>query len=111
MSKTNANIRIDCKSCQYLSDANDSGFEISVPVNDDVTGFSGSAILHCVVNNDNHIIRLRELIADSSSIPPSATLLRRLNATLNVLAEKRLCGNHHICPSEVLQVINETVVC
>ncbi|MCP4188762.1 MAG: hypothetical protein GY763_14255 [Gammaproteobacteria bacterium] len=111
MSAINNHIKIDCKSCKYLSDTDGGGFDIRVPINDKETGFYGSAVLHCMIINNNHSIELKELVTDSSSAPSSKPFLNRLLATLDALAEKRLCGNHSICPPEILQAINKKEVC
>ncbi|MCP4492035.1 MAG: hypothetical protein GY820_32725 [Gammaproteobacteria bacterium] len=101
------NINIDCNNCKYLSSTGDGGFDIKVSVNDYETGFSGSAILSCNISDSRHRIDLKELIADRNSVPSSKPLLSRLSRTIDTCAATGLCGNHNICPPELLRAIDD----
>lgn len=101
-------IIIECKNCKYISDNNNGGFDVAVPIKDKETGISGSAKLHCTISHRRHSVELKDWQdADHQSIYPSENLSNRVTATLESFADQRICGNCNICPSEVIQLVEE----
>jgi hypothetical protein len=102
------NIIIDCKKCKYISDHENGGFDVAVPIKDKETGISGSAMLRCTISPKHHRVELKKWQdADDHSIQPSEDLLNRVTATLVTFADQRICGNCNICPSEVIHIVEE----
>ena len=108
MSINRANVRIECSQCEFASSAGAGSFDVIVPVNDAATGIAGLAELHCTVGADLHTVELTEWRNDQGQIiEPSEDLRHRLTDTLGFVAERRVCGNRHLCPTEVVRVVKE----
>jgi len=101
-------VTVDCEHCKYASNNVNGGFDIVVPVGDSETGIAGTAKLHCTVSAECHRVDLTEWQdANRHSIQPSDNLQQRVSATLTFLADKRVCGNRNLCPSEVIRIVDE----
>jgi hypothetical protein len=101
-------IIVDCKNCNYISDNENGGFDIAVPIKDKETGIAGSAKLHCTISHKHHSVELKKWQnADHKPIHASEDLLSRVSATLESFADQRICGNCNICPSKVVQIVEE----
>lgn len=99
---------IECKNCKYLSSTEGSSFDVTVPIIDENNGIAGNARLHCKLSAKNHSIELAEWKpTDANSEQSSGSFMNRLSTELDILADKRLCGNRHICPSEVIRISEE----
>lgn len=108
MSWNDCGVSVDCGRCEYASaDARD-GFEVAVPIRDIETGTTGNATLICFVSSDRHRVELKEW-NDAGGLPiqPSAEVQQRLLAVLDVLADQKVCGNHQICPADVVQIVEK----
>ena len=98
---------VDCKHCKYLTDDGDS-FDVSVPINDKESGISGNATLHCTVSDTGHSVELLHWFDDDEQpIQPSENLSQRVESTLCQVADKKLCGNCHICPPQVVDIVKQ----
>ena len=94
--------------CTYVSRGNGSSFDVTVPISDGETGVIGKATLHCTVSPECHTVKMSEWQdTKGRSIHPSGNLEQRIEATLCFVADHRVCGNHSICPSEVVRIGEE----
>lgn len=101
-------LTIDCAHCQFIHTQQQDSFDVVVPVADEQAGLSGSAKLHCRVSADVHSVELTGwYCAEVPVIPAGGELDRRLTAALDFVAEKRVCGNRHLCPKEVVEVVEK----
>ena len=108
MSLKKHGVIIDCKHCKCASTNGYGGFDIIVPISDGETGIVGTAKLHCTVTSERHQVEMTEWQdANRHPIQPSDNLQQRVSATLTFLADHRVCGNHNICPSEVIRIVDE----
>ena len=108
MSPKSHGIIVDCKNCKYVSDNENGDFDVAVPIKDKKTGIAGSAKLRCTIYDKHHSIELKSWQdANHHPIHASAKLLRRVTATLGAFADHLVCGNSNICPSEVVQIVEE----
>ena len=101
-------ITIDCEHCVYCSSDREGTFEITVPIIDSETGISDPANLRCTVSPNRHTIELLEW--SSLHLRPTRFIeghQQRVLATLTFLAEHKVCGNLNICPSKVIQIVEE----
>ena len=106
MSLKKNDVMVDCNHCRFVSSSDAQDFVITVPLQDLKTGGSKTAILHCVVSAQNHEIEFqawKDETGSASSMP--GDLQTRLSAALDFVAEKRICGNEKICPSEVVHIV------
>jgi hypothetical protein len=99
---------VDCEHCICTSTDDHGGLDVSVPVSDRETGIAGPAKLHCTVSPEYHTVELIEWQdADDHPIQPSENLQERVSAALSFVADRRVCGNRNICPSEVIRFVEE----
>jgi hypothetical protein len=101
-------INVDCVNCKCASSDDCGSFNVTVPICDSETGIAGTAKLHCTVSAARHQIELvawRD--ARSRTISPSSKIQPRISAALTFVAEHRICGNRHICPAEVIRVVED----
>lgn len=99
-------INVDCVNCICASSDGCGSFDVTVPLSDSETGISGTARLHCTVSSARHQVELAGWYeAGFRSISPSGKMQPRISAALAFVAERRICGNRHVCPSEVIQVV------
>jgi hypothetical protein len=81
-------------------------FEIVVQVSMIDTGTAGTARLHCAVSGDRHQVELMALLdAGGRTFQPSPAAMEKLSAALESVARHRICGNQHICPSDVVRIV------
>jgi len=108
MSVKNWGVTVDCGRCEFASSDGRDSFEVTVPIGDIETGIDGTAKLHCSISVGRHEIKL-EAWNDTAGHPirPPAKTQRRLLAALGKLADQRICGNHQICPADVVRVVEE----
>lgn len=111
MSLKKHGITVDCKHCIYTSSDNRGAFNITVPIIDSETGISGPAELRCSVSSKGHAVELLEWHGVNRHLTQSIeSLQQRVTATLNFVAERQVCGNLNICPSEVIQIVEENSI-
>ncbi|MGD8620163.1 MAG: hypothetical protein PVH54_13375 [Gammaproteobacteria bacterium] len=94
---------LDCEQCKCAS-CKGGSFEVTVPVCDTETGIHAAARLHCTVCPAYHEVELVEWHAAGSTGPPGK-VLPRIAAALGFVADHRICGNRHICPQEVIRIV------
>ena len=102
-------VTVDCKQCVFDASAGRGVFEITVPIIDSETGNSGPARIRCRTGSGHHTVDLlewREL--DQQNTQSAAGLQQRVSAVLDFLAERRICGNRNICPSQVVEIVDES---
>lgn len=111
MSLKKNGITVDCKYCIYISSDDRGAFDITVPIMDSETGISGPAKLRCNVSPKGHAVELLEW-RDFNHHPtqPTESLQQRVSATLTFVAERQVCGNRNICPSEVIHIVEENCI-
>jgi hypothetical protein len=108
MSWNNCGVSVDCGRCEYASSDVRDGFEETVPITDIETGTSGSATLLCFVSSHRHRVELKQWTdADGLPVQPSAEVQQRLLGVLDALADQKVCGNHQICPADVVRVVEQ----
>ena len=101
-------ITVDCERCVYNASKDRGVFDITVPIADSETGVSGPAKLRCGAFPEGHTVDLLEWQGLGQRDDRSAAgLQQRISATLAVFAERRICGNRNICPSEVVRIVEE----
>jgi len=105
-------VTVCCEDCVCGSNDGDGNFDVTVPVSDSESRIAGTATLHCAVSREHHQVELREWKdADHLSISPTETVQRRISAALAFVADQRICGNRHICPAEVIQIVKKQNSC
>ena len=108
MSVKKHGITVDCKHCIYTSSDNRGAFDITVPIIDSETGISSPAKLRCCVSPRGHAVELLDWHGFNRHLTQSIkNLQQRISATLTFIAERKVCGNRNICPSEVIQIVEE----
>lgn len=106
MSLTNHSINIDCKHCKCDAVNADNSIDVEVPISELNKDRAGTAILHCVISAQSHQVELKRWTdEDGHDVIPTEDIQERLLKTLNLVASKRVCGNSHICPSEVVRFV------
>lgn len=101
-------ITVDCKHCTYASSDNRGAFDITVPIIDSETGIASPAKLRCCVSSRGHSVELLEWNGFNRLLTQSkGNLQRRVSATLTFFSARKICGNRNICPSEVVQIVEE----
>jgi hypothetical protein len=99
-------VGLSCEQCRFIRGDSAGDFDIDVPVNMVDAGVAGTARLHCAVSGDGHQIELMRLLdASDRAIEPSPEALETLSAALQSVARHRICGNQHICPSDVVRIV------
>jgi len=108
MSIKRDDVGIDCSQCEFASSEGGGSFDVTVPVRDASTGLAGLAELHCKVTPELHAVEMTKWRDEQSQIiEPPDELRHRLTKALGFVAERRLCGNQHLCPTEVVRVVEE----
>ena len=106
MSLTKNDLSLECKSCQFGSGSGDSCFQLSVPVEDLLTGRKGMAFVECIVEGDEHRLTLLHIQDPSGEeMQLSDDEIVRLGKCLEFVAEKKLCGSEKLCPDEVVHQV------
>jgi hypothetical protein len=99
-------VEIACEQCRLIRGGSAGDFDIVVPVSMGDAGVAGAARLHCEVSGDRHQIELTGLRDGSDrAIEPSPEALEKISAALQSVARHRICGNQHICPSDVVRIV------
>lgn len=108
MSLKKNGIVVACEHCQCVSDDKLGSFDVLVPVSDSETGVSGTARLWCSVTAKEHRIELKEW-NDVAGTPVRASAVAegRVKNALGFVADRRICGNRHICPSKVVEIVEK----
>ena len=108
MSIKRDNVGINCRQCEFTSSNGGGSFYVTVPVDDAASGIAGLAELHCTVTSELHTVELTKWHDEQGQIiKPPAELRHRLLKALDFVAERRICGNQHLCPTEVVRVVEE----
>jgi hypothetical protein len=99
-------VTISCEACRCVAGDEQGAFEVMVPVS--AGGFAGTARIRCVVSGGDHQVELLAWAdAARQAVEPPADVLERLSAVLSFVAEQQICGNHHVCPTEVVRIVKE----
>ena len=99
---------MDCAHCQFSGGDGCGGFDVDVPIADERGDDTGTATLHCVVSKGKHGVTLTRWVDhEGRVIDPEQAVQTRLATALGYVAEKRLCGNRKLCPSEVVSIAVE----
>lgn len=102
-------IIVDCEQCVYDSSDGQGVFDITVPVIDSDTGISRPASLRCTVSPERHTIELQKWHdSNHQSVQPGDKLQQRVSDAFNVVANRQICGNCNICPSEVIRCVEKS---
>ena len=80
-------------------------FDISVPVKNVQTSEVGEAKLSCKVTTQQHRVEFKSWCNQSGQITPSPSQQQRLLNILDQVAKQRICGNQHICPHEIVDIV------
>lgn len=109
MSWNNNGVSVDCGRCEYASGGDGRGsFEVTVPISDIETGTAGIATLLCAVSSGGHRVELKDWTdAGGRAILPTEEVQQRLLVVLDALADQKVCGNHQICPADVVRIVEE----
>jgi len=99
-------VEILCEQCMFVRGDSSGDFEIAVPVSLNGARMAGTAKLHCVISGDRHQIELTELRdATLRAVQPSPEVMEKVSAALESVARHRICGNRHICPPNVVWIV------
>ena len=96
-------ITIDCENCRFegCNSGDPRAFFVRVNIQDKLAGQEASALLECRVEAQSHLVQLVEL-SDGNGIDRD-----RLARILELVSEKRLCGNARICPAEIARMVGD----
>jgi hypothetical protein len=101
-------VTIDCSRCRFVGSRDHEGFDVVVPVADEGSGLTGHARLHCRVSSQTHVVEFVEWQDREAPVVSAGSALdRRLTGALQFVAEKQLCGNRSLCPSQVVDVVEK----
>lgn len=101
-------VAIDCANCQFVASQNKESFAVVVPVADEASNLAGQATLHCHVSSQTHVVKLAAWHSPQApAIAEGSDMDRRLIGALEFVAEKRLCGNRSLCPTEVVELVEK----
>ena len=99
-------VEIACEQCRLIRGDSAGDFEVVVPVSMRGTGTTGTARLHCAVSRDRHQVELMELRdTRDRTVQPSPEAMEKISAALASVARHRVCGNQHLCPPGVVQIV------
>jgi len=99
-------VEIACEQCRLIRGDSAEDFEVVVPVSMRGTGTTGTARLHCAVSSDRHQVERIELRDTSDrTVQPSPEAMEKISAALESVERHRLCGNRHVCPPGVVQIV------
>ena len=99
---------VDCEHCMYQKQDGRGCFDITVPISDIATGTSGQATLHCTLSAERHNVELTQWQdAYNRLIQITESIQNRVASALGFVADRRICGNRNLCPSEVIRVVEE----
>ena len=98
---------IGCEHCVCRSEDDRGGFGIDVPISDRETGVAGIARIRCVVSPEGHTVELDNWAPGEERTPEDVVgaIRERADLVLEYVAQKRICGNRDICPSEVVRIV------
>ena len=100
--------KVACEDCRRISSDTSDSFSVSVPVSDSETGTSGTAVLHCHVSPESHLVSLVEWRdAQQSPIEPSESMQQRLSLMLKFIEDHRTCGSEKFCPYDVISIVEQ----
>ena len=107
MSLTKNGLVIDCEHCVCRSEDGRGGFGIDVPISDRDSGVTGIARIRCVVSSGHHTVELHSWAPGAEQTPEDvvSAIRARADRALEYVAQKRICGNRDICPSEVVRIV------
>jgi len=81
---------------------------VAVPLGDIETDINGTATLLCSISSGRHQVKLKEWNdAVGHPIRPSAEIQQHLETALGDLADQQICGNHQICPTDVVEIVEK----
>jgi hypothetical protein len=99
---------VGCEHCRYQTKGGVGGFDVIVPLCDTSSGTKGIARLRCSVSSSRHAVELKQWHDNRQQpIKPSAEIMKRLSQALDFVAGKRICGNRHLCPPEVVRIVEQ----
>lgn len=99
---------VDCEHCTCSRSDGAGGFVVTVPLRDSSSGLEGTARLRCSITPYRHEIELKQwLDEEQHPIQAAADIEKRLLNLVDHVADKRVCGNRHLCPAEVVRTIAE----
>lgn len=106
MSLSKFGVEVCCQNCHCVAMDEAGGFDIDVPVELGAAGHGGVARLHCSVSAEQHRIEFVDWVGDVPQQPQlSEEESQRVAEMLDYVAEKRICGNSRVCPSEVVRIV------
>jgi hypothetical protein len=101
-------ITIDCAGCQFIGSHERGSFDVVVPVADENSGLGGRVRLSCRASSQTHVVKLAAWQDQKTPVvAPGSDLDRRLTKALAFVADKRLCGNRSLCPSQVVDLVEK----
>ncbi|MDP2823940.1 MAG: hypothetical protein Q8O52_14845 [Sulfuritalea sp.] len=101
-------VKISCEDCKSVAGDGRGGFDVTVPLSAAAIGVAGTARFHCVVTPERHEVELVGWTNDDRLSPETLEKVRQgVSDTLRFVAERRICGNHHVCPVEVIRIVKE----
>ena len=108
MSLKKDGVVVACEQCEYASNDKRDSFDVIVPLSDTETGLHGIARLRCTVSPSTHQVELNEWKgATGEPVQTSAVMNKRVRGALSFIADHRVCGNQHICPSQVVEIVEK----
>ena len=87
--------------------SNGGEFDIAVPLSEPGSSTAGWATLHCSVSPGQPRVALGSWQGPSGQPVTSGEVTqRRIDAALEFVATHRICGSRHLCPSEVVDIVD-----
>lgn len=110
MSLMKEKVRLDCESCRYCGDCGADSFQLEVPIEDQLTGLKGNALIQCEVSDFGHrvtLVHFRDPAGNALVLNEDQN--QRLGRLLHLIAEKKICGNEGLCPREVVERVRSSL--
>ena len=108
MSLNKHGVVVCCEQCRCISNDDQGGFDVRVPITASDGNVGGIARLRCTVTPACHHVELMAWDgSDTHPIEVTEEVRQRVSAALDFVAEKRICGNSEVCPAEVVRLVED----
>lgn len=99
---------MECQHCHCVGTDGEGGFSVTVPVSMDAATI-GEVRLQGQVRAESHRLEWIEWTdAEHRPVIVSSAWQQQLSSILQRLAEKKVCGNPQLCPSEVVRIATQS---
>lgn len=95
-------VAVGCENCVFAGQSDARSFDVRVPITEQAGAFSGDALIRCEIAPEGHRLTLVSLRQAQAEVPVSPQARAHVQNVLDQVASHRVCGNEHVCPSEVV---------